>query len=297
RVEPQSNTRNPNFGRSGSEVEVKHSQAQAQALVLIFLDRSGALDTQTPIMCQNKTAMIKRGRRKGGAPDSPTGALDLPSASVKQLQPYTRSAVGNFTAATTSPERILLKHDKIEAQKCLVAHVGLENFIRNIVRPLDLQLPDEVTFNMNGQGIMRSWEDVYLAERVYTRCLGISKRIYQAHAYTHEPDRKLAYFILEEHNERSVPFLPGFDFYVLVFTYYDDRKNVTRVDVQYDQTSFFLHCLGIAQAHAWFMQNAITPFVLLWAKAYHASGLVNPVTFLMQLMIVPLALLYWLLWA
>lgn len=178
-----------------------------------------------------------------------------------------------------------------------MAHVGLENFIRNIVHPLDLRLPEKVDFNMNGQGRLRRWEDVYLAERVYTQCLGISKRIYQTHSYTHEPDRKMAYFILEEHNERSVSFLPGFTFYVLVFTYYDDEKNVTRVDVQYDQLSFFLHCIGLAQAHAWLVENVITPVAVVWAKAYHATGLVNPFTFLLQLLIVPLALVYWFLWA
>lgn len=178
-----------------------------------------------------------------------------------------------------------------------MAQVGLENFIRSIVAPLNLKLPDAVRFNMNGAGRLQSWEDVYLAERVYTRCLGISKRIYQTHSYTHEPDKKLAYFILEEHNERSMSFLPGFDFYVLVFTYYDDANNVTAVDVQYDQVSFFLHCMGVVQAQAWFMERVVTPVVLVWAKAYNASGLVNPFTFMLQLMIGPLALVYWLFWA
>mmetsp|Transcript_29168 Transcript_29168/g.62024 ORF Transcript_29168/g.62024 Transcript_29168/m.62024 type:complete len:242 (-) Transcript_29168:169-894(-) len=241
-------------------------------------------------MCKNTCTLTKRSRPHESAPDlSPTVK--------KNLQPYTKSPIGHFTAKSTSPEKILDKHKRIDAQKTLVAQVGLENFIRSIVNPLDLQLPDRVKFNMNGQGRLQSWDDVYLAEQVYTRCLGISKRIYQTHAFTHEPDKKLAYFILEEHNERSLSFLPGFDFYVLVFTYYDDQKNVTRVDVQYDQMSFFLHCLGLAQLHAWFLESVITPLVLVWARTYHASGLVNPFTFLLQLMIVPLALVYWLLWA
>ena len=238
------------------------------------------------IMCNNTITLSKRSRN-----DS------LKHNKVKNLQPYQKSHIGHFTAKNTSPEKIILKNDIIDAQKTLVAHVGLENFIRSIVKPLDLHLPNEVKFNMNGQGRMQSWEDVYLAERVYTRCLGISKRIYQTHAYTHEPDRKLAYFILEEHNERSFWFLPGFDFYVLVFTYYDEQNNVTKVDVQYDQTSFYLHCMGLAQGHAWVVENVITPMVMKWARAYHASGLVNPFTFLLQLMIVPLALLYWFMWA
>lgn len=248
-------------------------------------------------MCNNTTTITRRNRRHESAPDLSPSSLKLQSV-VKNLQPYnTKSPIGHFTSSHTSPEKIIHKHDKIDAQKCLVAHVGLESFIRNIVRPLDLLLPDQVKFNMNGQGRIQSWEDVFLAERVYTRCLGISKRIYQTHAFTHEPDRKLAYFILEEHNERSLSFLPGFDFYVLVFTYYDDSKNVTRVDVQYDQMSFFLHCMGLAQAHAWFVESVITPIALIWARAYHASGLVNPFTFLLQLMIVPLVLAYLLLWA
>lgn len=249
-------------------------------------------------MCTNTTTITRRSRPHESAPDLSPSALDKKLHQIKTLEPYpTKSPVGQFTAKHTSPEKILHKHNAIDAQKCLVAHVGLENFIRNIVAPLNLQLPDRVTFNMNGQGIMQSWEDVYLAERVYTRCLGISKRIYQTHSFTHEPDRKLAYFILEEHNERSLSFLPGFDFYVLVFTYYDEEKNVTRVDVQYDQMSFFLHCLGVAQAHAWFVKNIITPFALVWAKAFHASGLVNPLTFLLQLMIMPMIVIYWCFWA
>jgi len=65
------------------------------------------------------------------------------------------------------------------------------------------------------------------------------------------------------------------------------------VDVQYDQMSFFLHCLGMAQAHAWLVEKVITPLALSWAKAFHASGLANPFTFLLQLLIVPLALMYW----
>ena len=112
------------------------------------------------------------------------------------------------------------------------------------------------------------------------------------HAFTHEPERKLAYFILEEHNERSLPFLPGFDFYVLVFTYYNEKREVTAVDVQYDQLSFFLHCVGLAQLHAWFMEMVVTPVAVIWAKMYLRTGLVNPLTFLMQLVLVPVLLMH-----
>jgi len=239
-------------------------------------------------MC-NKThthTLTLRKRSSSSAPDL-----------QKRLEPYnTKSPIGNFTARTTSPEQILNKHASIDARKNLVAQVGLENFIRSVVQPLDLNLPDKVLFNMNGQGLMNSWEDVYFAERLYTRCLGISKRIYQTHSFTHEPEKRLAYFILEEHNERSYSFLPGFDFYVLVFCYYDDEKNVTRVDVQYDQMSFFLNCMGLSQTHLWLV-GKITPFALCWAKLFHATGLVSPCTFLIQLLIVPVALIYWYLWS
>jgi hypothetical protein len=249
-------------------------------------------------MCTNTlTHAAKRKVPHALASDSsfPSSAHEHPSK--KNLQPYQKSPVGQFTAKCTSPEKIIHKHDKIDARKTLVAQVGLENFIRAITQPLNLKLPNRVKFNMNGQGRMESWEDVYLAESVYTRCLGISKRIYQTHAFTHEPDRKLAYFVLEEHNERSLWFLPGFDFYVLVFTYYDDKKNVTRVDVQYDQMSFFLHCLGLAQAQAWMVERIITPIALVWARSFHASGIVNPFTFFLQLLIVPLSLAYLFFWA
>mmetsp|Transcript_10769 Transcript_10769/g.18349 ORF Transcript_10769/g.18349 Transcript_10769/m.18349 type:complete len:245 (+) Transcript_10769:92-826(+) len=235
-------------------------------------------------MCTETQALRKRSQT-GSAPE-------LSAKEIKSLLPYAKSPVGLFTAKTTSPKIILQKHDKTDARKYLVAQAGLENFIRSIVAALELKLPNTVRFNMNGQGVMQTWEDVYMAERVYTQCLGISKRIYQTHAYTHEPERKLAYFILEEHNERSSWILPGFDFYVLVFCYYNDNKEVTAVDVQYDQMSFFLHCMGLAQAHAWFVEHVITRIAITWAKAFHMTGLVNPFTFTLQLILFPVLLMY-----
>lgn len=208
------------------------------------------------------------------------------------LQPYAKSPVGQFTSKITSPKQILQKHNSIDACKYLVAQAGLENFIRSVVTPLNLTLPNTVRFNMNGQGRMQTWEDVYLAERVYTQCLGISKWIYQTHAYTNEPERKLVYFILEEHNERSSPFLPGFDFYVLVFCHYNEMREVTAVDVQYDQMSFFLHCMGIAQASAWFVERVVTPIAIFWAKIYQKTGMVNPLTFILQLILFPVLLVH-----
>ena len=132
-----------------------------------------------------------------------------------------------------------------------------------------------------------------MAERVYTQCLGISKRIYQMHAFTHEPQRGLAYFILEEHNERSLPLLPGFDFHVLVFCYYNEKNEVTAVDVQYDQLSFFLHCVGLAKVHALFVEFVLTPLAIVWAKAYCKTCLVNPFTFLLQLILFPVLFMYY----
>lgn len=235
-------------------------------------------------MCTETQALRQR-TQHGSAPE-------LSTKEIKRLQPYAKSPVGQFTANTTSPKIILQKHDSIDSRKYLVAQAGLENFIRSIVAALDLKLPNAIRFNMNGQGVMRTWEDVYMAERVYTQCLGISKRIYQTHAYTHEPDRKLAYFILEEHNERSSWLLPGFDFYVLVFCYYNENKEVTAVDVQYDQMSFFLHCMGLAQVHRWFVERVITPIAITWAKTFQMSGLVNPFTFTLQLILFPVLLMY-----
>ena len=236
--------------------------------------------------------LVERSQEKSSAPK----LFTVSTHSTKQLEPYSKTPVGQFSStAPCTPKSILRKNQSIETPKCLIAHAGLENFIRAVVKPLDLKLSKFVQFNMNGMGRMTSWEDVFFAERVYTKCLGISKRIYQTHSYVHEPEKRLAYFILEEYNERSYSFLPGFDFYVLVFTYYDENLNVTKVDVQYDQIGFFLHCLGLAQINAWIVEEIVTPVALLWAKCFWATGLVSPVTFVMQLVLFPL-MIYWFLY-
>ncbi|KAL7450267.1 hypothetical protein ACHAWC_002219 [Mediolabrus comicus] len=235
-------------------------------------------------MCSESQALRKRTQQKS--------APDVSTKDVKRLQPFAKNPVGLFTSKVTSPTIIRQKHNNIDARKYLVAQAGLENFIRSIVAALNLTLPNTVRFNMNGQGRMETWEDVYMAERVYTQCLGISKRIYQTHAYIHEPDKKLAYFILEEHNERTSALLPGFDFHVLVFCYYNEKREVTAVDVQYDQLSFFLHCMGLAQMHAWFVERVVTPVAITWSRAFAATGLVNPFTFMLQLILFPVLLLY-----
>ena len=224
---------------------------------------------------------------------APSLTISTKKSKTKQLKPYANTPVGQFTSTSPStPESILIKNQSIDAPKTLIAHVGLENFIQAVVKPLDLKLTPRVQFNMNGMGRMSSWEDVFFAERVYTKCLGISKRIYQTHSYTHEPEKRLAYFILEEYNERSYGFLPGFDFYVMVFTYYDEEQNVTKVDVQYDQLGFFLHCVGLARLHAK-MVELITPLAITWAKAFWATGLVNPATFVMQLILFPIIMYFY----
>jgi hypothetical protein len=74
--------------------------------------------------------------------------------------------IGHFTAKNTSPGTILQKHSSIDACKCLVADAGLESFIRLVVEPLDLSLPNSVRFNMNGNGRMTSWDDVYLVHQI-----------------------------------------------------------------------------------------------------------------------------------
>eukprot|EP00957_Ditylum_brightwellii_P024146 1820344-Ditylum_brightwellii.AAC.1 len=98
---------------------------------------------------------------------------------------------------------------------------------------------EHVLFDMNSQGTLTRWDDVFRVEKTYTTCLGISRRTYTCHGYTHEPKKQLAYFILGEHNERSMKILPAFDFHVMIFCYYDSNGIVTKVDVQYDQMGFW----------------------------------------------------------
>lgn len=184
----------------------------------------------------------------------------------------------------------------VHVEQCLVVKDGLESFIRAIVKQLDLHLEDNVLFDMNSQGILQRWEDVFLVEKTYTACLGISKRTYRCHGYTHEPDRRLTYFILDERNERSLPILPAFSFHVMIFCHYNAAKAVTRVEVQYDQLSFYLHCVGLEAFHRWTVRNIVTPLAYCWMTIFRATGVVNPITFLLQLVGVPLVALVWLLY-
>jgi hypothetical protein len=56
--------------------------------------------------------------------------------------------------------------------------------------------------------------------------------------------------------------------------------------------SFFLHCMGLAQVHRWFVERVITPIAITWAKTFLMSGLVNPFTFTLQLILFPVLLMY-----
>lgn len=172
---------------------------------------------------------------------------------------------------------------KIEVGQCSVKEIGLEKFIRRIVLELDLHLIEDVEFNLNERGILYKWKDVFQVERTYSQCLGISDRHYQCKGYTHDTQNKVAYFILEEHNQRISSFLPEFEFFVIVFCHYDKDNVVTKVEVQYDQMSFFLCCFGIMQLHRWVSSNILSPFALIWMRLYVATGLVHPITFLAQI--------------
>ena len=200
-----------------------------------------------------------------------------------QGQPTTKEDVTALHSIIFPDNSATDKKQIIDVGTSTVKEIGLENFIRAIVHEIDLHLTDDVIFNLNERGLLYKWKDVFEVERVYSKCLGISNRLYNCHAYTHEPGKKLAYFILEEYNQRTAPFLPEFKFFVIVFCYYDKNRAVTKVDVQYDQMSFFLHCLGIIQLHRWFSGHVLTPFAVFWMRLYKATGLVNPVTFLAQI--------------
>jgi len=107
-------------------------------------------------MCSESQALRKRTQQKS--------APDVSTKDVKRLQPFAKNPVGLFTSKASSPTIIRQKHNNIDARKYLVAQAGLENFIRSIVAALNLTLPNTVRFNMNGQGRMETWEDVYMAE-------------------------------------------------------------------------------------------------------------------------------------
>jgi hypothetical protein len=189
-----------------------------------------------------------------------------------------------FPQTKGQSQRLVSAKDQREIGACAVEEVGLQNFIQSIVKEIDLNLTEEVLFNLNDRGVLQKWSDVFQIEATYAKCLGISKRLYQCHSYTHEPSNGVSYFVLEEFNKRTWTFLPEFKFYVLVFCWYDkETRSVTKVSVQYDQHSFFLHCLGIEGLWRWTIANILTPPAKYWAKAYFATGFVNPFTFIAQI--------------
>ena len=186
----------------------------------------------------------------------------------------------------THPNRLMSKTGNREIGSCSISEIGLENFINSIVDEINLNLKESVQFNLNDRGLLYKWKDVYEVEATYAKCLGIQKRMYQCHAFTHEPQNNVAYFVLEEFNERTYSFLPEFKFHVLVFCWYDvHTRSVTKVSVQYDQHSFFLHCMGIERIWRFMIGNVLTPPARLWAKLYFMTGLVNPFTFIAQIIV------------
>ena len=48
--------------------------------------------------------------------------------------------------------------------------------------------------------------------------------------------------------------------------------------------------LSLAQGLTWWMETVVTPLALTWAWAYHASGLIGPAFFLLQLTVVSICL-------
>lgn len=218
--------------------------------------------------------------------------LVIPFSKSKVIMPPQETKGFETAYGVTVPTR-QLRQEKIEVGTCNVFEIGLEKFIRRIVKELDLHLEKEVSFNLNERAMLFEWNRVFEVEKVYSTCLGISERHYKCHSYIHKPNSGLTYFILEETNKRTWSFLPEFNFHVIVFCYYDKkRKNVTKVEVQYDQLSFFLCCLGLAQFNRWMIANIVTPLACIWMRMYKLTGAVHPVTFLLQVMMVTIAI-YW----
>lgn len=160
----------------------------------------------------------------------------------------------------------------VHVSPCNVEEVGLKNFVPRIMQELSLWMGPDVTFNMCSNAVIKRWDDVFQAEQCYTRLLGISRRIYRCFAFTHEPERKLCYLILEEHNHRSFSFLPAFPFKVMVICWYNEERQVTSVQVEYDQLGFLLHCFGVYALHEWWSRKVATPGLLGVIRLYSATG-------------------------
>ncbi len=64
---------------------------------------------------------------------------------------------------------------KIEVGSCNVNQIGLEKFIRAIVKEINIHITDDVYFNLNDRGVLYKWKDVFNVEKTYTKCLGIQE--------------------------------------------------------------------------------------------------------------------------
>ncbi|KAJ1636529.1 hypothetical protein T492DRAFT_958548 [Pavlovales sp. CCMP2436] len=171
---------------------------------------------------------------------------------------------------------------EIHVSACNVRADGLQGFVTRIMQELSLSMGKNVDFCMNSNAIIGNWEDVFKAEKCYTTVLGIKSRTYRCFSFTHEPEHQLCYLILEEDNLRSVGYLPDFKFKAMVLCWYDSKREVCKVEVQYDQLGFYMHCLGLFAAHQWLSRRVLTPVIVMSAKAYLASGLVGPLSFLLH---------------
>lgn len=207
--------------------------------------------------------------------------LNTPPPSPPHQRPHSKAGA-EVKAQAAHPLSFQARGREIHVSACNVEAIGLRGFVVRVMQELSLTMAVKVDFNMNSNAIIGTWEDVFLAERCYTTVLGISSRVYRCFSFTHEPERNLCYLILEEENRRSLPFLPDFQFKAMVICWYNAQREVTAVQVEYDQLSFYMHCLGLHAAHQWLTRRVITPAILTWAKAYVASGVVHPLTFLLQ---------------
>jgi hypothetical protein len=171
---------------------------------------------------------------------------------------------------------------EIHVSPCNVRAIGLRDFVTIVMKELSLSMGKRVEFNMNSNAIIDTWEDVFIAEKCYTNLLGISQREYRCFAFTHEPAKRLCYLILEEQNHRSTSWLPSFQFKAMVICWYDERKEVTNVQVEYDQLGFYMHCFGLHRLHQAFTRRVLSPLLLRWARAYTASWLIGLLTFFLH---------------
>jgi len=227
-------------------------------------------------------------RNKTSQPVSGGSSTCHKRENAKKMISSTTSAAESQSSSLTAKEKPHFSQfagQPLSIRQCFVETVGLENFICTIIKELHLKMNEHVLFDMNSQGTLTRWDHVFRVKKTYTTCLGISHHTYTCHGYTHEPKKQLAYFILGEHNERSMKILPAFDFHDMIFCYYDSNGIVTTVDVQYDQMGFYMNYFGLSAMHLWCMRCVVTPFAMLWMNTYNKTGKVHPLTFLVQVLV------------